>query len=81
MCTILLFKNLIQAIIFYTAIGIPIVIVSVIVYQRAIATRKFYKCPNCGETFRTELMDAKCCKVCGTYLENTDDEKVTDTTH
>lgn len=80
MINVICFKSIFQAVVFYTIIGIPILIVATIVYQRSVVSRKYFKCPGCGETFRAEFMDAKCCKVCGTTLERTYDENVTDKT-
>lgn len=76
----LCFKTLIPSIIFYSVISIPFIILAVLVYSRAVDSRKYYKCPSCGETFRTEFMDAKCCKVCGAPLERTNNEDVSDKT-
>ena len=37
-------------------------------YKNAIESRKYYKCSNCGEIFRSEHSDAKVCQVCGSEL-------------
>ena len=76
-------KSIIHSIMFYVAIGIPILIVAYLVYIKSVETRKFFKCTNCGETFRTEHMTAKSCKVCGAALKliDCDDEDVSDKTH
>ena len=63
-------------VLFFAAMAIT----AFLVYNRAVDSRKYYKCPGCGESFRAEFMNAKCCKVCGTFLERTDDEDVSDKT-
>ena len=50
----------------------------IFVYNKSLKSRKYYKCPKCGESFRSEHMKSKCCKVCGTELEETDDKNVND---
>ena len=47
-------------------------------YNASLKSRKYYICPNCGESFRTEHMNSKCCKVCGTPLELKSDDNVND---
>lgn len=54
------------------------VICALIAYNKSIKSRKYYRCPECGESFRTEHMDAKCCKVCGAKLVATSKENVND---
>ena len=34
-------------------------------YKKSVKSRKYYKCPECGESFRSEHMNSVCCKVCG----------------
>jgi len=51
---------------------------AVLVYIRAVNSRKFYKCPECGESFRVELMKASRCKVCGAVINNTDNPNISD---
>ncbi len=46
----------------------------------ALKSRKTYKCPECGETFKAEYMDAKTCKVCGANLEVDNDAQINDKT-
>lgn len=53
-------------------------ITAVIAYCKSVASRKYYRCPECGESFRTEHMTAQCCKVCGAKLEETVDKNVND---
>lgn len=47
-------------------------------YKKSVASRRYYKCPQCGESFRSEHMEAKICKVCGADLEKTLDTDVND---
>ena len=50
----------------------------VTVYKNSLKSRKYYTCPHCGESFRTEHMQSKCCKVCGAPLEEKQDTEVND---
>ena len=47
-------------------------------YQKSLKSRKYYNCPQCGESFRSEHMHSKHCKVCGAELEETNDTNVND---
>lgn len=47
-------------------------------YNKSVKSRKYYKCPQCAESFRTEHMESKRCKVCGAELEETNDTNVND---
>lgn len=47
-------------------------------YKKSIASRKYYKCPECGESFRSEHMDSMCCKVCGAKLVEINSTDVSD---
>lgn len=47
-------------------------------YARAVRSRKYYKCPECGESFRVELMQATHCKVCGAVINLSNISEVTD---
>lgn len=47
-------------------------------YKKSVKSRKYYKCPECGESFRSEHLNSVCCKVCGAKLEETDDSNVND---
>lgn len=47
-------------------------------YNKSVKSRKYYICPKCGESFRTEHMKSKCCKVCGTELQEKNDIDVND---
>lgn len=57
-----------------------ICIIGVFGFIKSICSRKYYKCPICKESFRTENMNAKTCKVCGAILEETCDTNITDKT-
>lgn len=47
-------------------------------YTNSVKSRKYYICPHCGESFRSEHMNSKCCKVCGAPLDEKEDEEVND---
>ncbi|CCY63094.1 MAG: hypothetical protein ACLSA2_06930 [Candidatus Gastranaerophilaceae bacterium] len=47
-------------------------------YKKSVKSRKYYRCPQCGESFRSEHMDSKCCKVCGAQLDETEEKDVND---
>lgn len=57
-----------------------IVIIGIIGFIKSIRSRKYYKCPVCGESFRSENMHPETCKICGANLEETNDKNVTDKT-
>ena len=57
-----------------------IIIAGIIGFIKAIKSRKFYKCPVCGESFRAENMSPSNCKICGAELNETDDPNITDKT-
>lgn len=57
---------------------IVMAITAIIAYCKSLASRKYYRCPKCGESFRTEQMTAECCKVCGSKLEEINDKNVND---
>jgi len=63
-----------------TAICLIVVFVvcALIAYDKAIKSRKYYRCPECGESFRSEHMESQCCKVCGAKLVETYDTNVND---
>lgn len=50
----------------------------VLAYRKSVNSRKYYKCPQCGESFRSEHMESKCCKVCGAELGQTNNSNVND---
>ena len=47
-------------------------------YKKSVKSRKYYRCHQCGESFRSEHMESKLCKVCGAELEEIKDENVND---
>lgn len=57
-----------------------IIVIGIFGFIKSVASRKYYKCTQCGESFRSENMQPKTCKVCGADLEETNDKKVNDTT-
>ena len=56
----------------YGGIGLLLVGLGVVFYLRAVASRKTYACPQCGEVVRVELMRASHCNHCGTPLNRTE---------
>ena len=46
-----------------------LVALGIIFYVFAVASRKSYRCPQCGERFTTEHLSAKRCGHCGAELE------------
>lgn len=66
----------------YITIGamVFVIILGVIGFIKSVKSRKFYKCPVCGESFRSENMESMTCKVCGANLEESNDSIVTDKT-
>jgi len=63
---------------FHILVFIGIILLFVLVYIRAVSSRKYYRCPECNESFRVELMKATHCKVCGAVVNYTDDKNITD---
>lgn len=63
--------------IFFGFLGL-LIILGVFFFLRAVASRKVYRCPECGESFRVELMKAQNCKSCGTPVKLSHDGKITD---
>lgn len=66
----------------YICIGVIvlIIVIGIIGFIKSVLSRKYYKCPTCGESFRSENMESKTCKVCGADLEETNDSNITDKT-
>ena len=60
------------------AIFAVVILCGLIAYDRSVKSRKYYKCSECGESFRSEHMQSKHCKVCGAELIETDDTNVND---
>ena len=73
-------RNLDAADFLCIALVIIVLIAGIIGFINALRSRKRYKCPVCGESFRVENMDANTCKVCGAKVEKTFDENITDKT-
>ena len=69
MITVIHFKSLIEAFLFYAILFILIAIPAFYFYKKSIKTRKTYKCRECGETYQTEHMESLCCKVCGAEVD------------
>lgn len=72
------FETLLEHWVLTLLVIIFLTISGVIVYKKAVKSRKYYKCPQCGESFRSEYMDSKCCKVCGAELTETNNTDVND---
>ena len=53
----------------YLAMGVVVVGLGVLLYLRAVASRKRYACPKCGEKLSVELMKARRCNMCGAPLD------------
>ncbi len=69
MFTILHFTSIFEFITFYVILFIIIAIPAYFFYKKAVASRKKYRCTNCGEIYTTELMESSNCKVCGAPVE------------
>ncbi len=49
-----------------------LIVLGVLFYMRAVASRKGLRCPQCGEYMRIELMDdPQRCNTCGAPMEET----------
>ena len=59
-------------VIIYAAAGLLLLWLGIAFYIRSVASRKVYRCPSCGESFRVELMDAGHCNTCGATLKTGD---------
>ena len=71
-------KTLLEHPLFTTVAVVVFILCAIIAYNKSINSRKYYKCPECGESFRSEHMTSKSCKVCGAQLEETNDTNVND---
>jgi DNA-directed RNA polymerase subunit RPC12/RpoP len=58
--------------------AILLICLGALLYKRAVDSRKYYKCTECGESFRVELMEASHCKTCGARVFQSGDSNVTD---
>ena len=58
----------------YVGLGAVAIVLGVLFYLRARASRRGLRCPQCGEYVRIELMDTdQRCTTCGAPLEVTGD--------
>ena len=64
----------------YLLIFLLIVVLAVYYYRKSLKSRKYYQCPNCKESYRTEHMTSTTCKVCGSEVVDVNDENVSDKT-
>ena len=55
-------------ILIYAVGGALLVSAAVVFYVFAVASRKSYSCPQCGERCSTEYLDARRCGHCGAEL-------------
>ena len=51
-----------------------IAILAVVFYYFSVQSRKFYRCPQCGEKVRVEYMKASRCGMCGAPLKQEETE-------
>jgi predicted RNA-binding Zn-ribbon protein involved in translation (DUF1610 family) len=52
----------------FSFFGLCVVALGILLYSRAVASRKAHVCPQCGERITVELMDATRCNACGAPL-------------
>ncbi len=52
----------------YCLILIVVIVAGIICYVFAVASRKSYRCPQCGEKMTTEHLNATHCGHCGVEL-------------
>ncbi len=56
-------------IVVYGGGGTLVVVLGILFYLRSRASRKSYRCPECGEWFeQAEHLEARNCNVCGSSL-------------
>lgn len=53
----------------YAGVGIVLVLLALLFYLAAVSSRKMFRCPSCGETIRTEYLNASHCNMCGAPLK------------
>jgi DNA-directed RNA polymerase subunit RPC12/RpoP len=53
---------------FYALLGLGALVLAVLLYVRAMASRTVYRCPQCKELINVELMQARRCNTCGAPL-------------
>ncbi len=49
---------------------LAIVAIAALFYGLAVQSRRNYTCPNCGERYRMEHLEASHCNSCGTPLDH-----------
>ncbi|MAE63776.1 MAG: hypothetical protein CMJ18_05845 [Phycisphaeraceae bacterium] len=54
----------------YGGVIVVLVVLGILFYLRAVASRRRMRCPQCGETVQVELMEASHCSSCGAPLKN-----------
>ena len=52
----------------YVLVGAAVIGLGVLLWLRSVASRKRYRCPQCGEAATVELMEASRCSTCGASL-------------
>jgi len=61
---------------YFQALVIVLFLLSLVcIYEKAKASQKTFRCPNCGEKINVEFMNAKYCSVCGCELKEIDLKK------
>jgi hypothetical protein len=46
-----------------------IILLALVFYLFSLASRRTFKCPQCGERITTDYLEAKRCGMCGAELE------------
>ena len=59
--------DILSAILLYVLIGMA-TLVPIVLFAFALASRRSYRCPRCGEQITTEYLDAQHCGMCGAPL-------------
>jgi hypothetical protein len=59
--------NWLGFLVIYILIGVAIA-VPIVLFLFAVASRRSYRCPQCGEPVTTEYLKAKRCNMCGAPL-------------
>ena len=57
----------------YGGILAAVVLLGLLFYVRAVVSRRAYRCPQCGEEARVELMSASHCNHCGAPLRGSEE--------
>ena len=53
----------------YAVIGLAVIGLGFLLYSFAVASRRSYRCPQCGEELTTEYLKASRCNMCGAPLD------------